>query len=283
MDRRRLEETAARWAMGLAVAVLGGCLLLLLGTVVVKGAPHLSLSMVFTPPSGGFYMGKGGGLLNALAGSLYLAGGATILAALLGLPIALGLNFFARGMRSLVRVTRFSLDVLCGVPSIVYGAFGYTLMLYLGLRASLLAGIIVVALLILPIVSRAMDEALQAVSPHLTEAAYSLGATRWETAIGVAVRQAMPAMATAVLIAFGRAVGDAAAVLFTAGFTDRVPDSLLGPAATLPLAVFFQAGSPFPAVRQQAYAAALILTILILGISIACRLLSRLLSRYRVG
>ena len=93
------------------------------------------------------------------------------------------------------------------------------------------------------------------------------------------VRQALPGIVTGVLLAFGRGIGDAAAVLFTAGYTDRLPTSLLRPVASLPLAVFFQLGTPYPEVQQRAYAAALILTIIVLGVSLGSRLLAARLSR----
>ncbi len=114
--------------------------------------------------------------------------------------------------------------MLNGVPSIVYGAFGFTIMIYFGLRASLLGGIIAIALLILPMLIRSMDEVIRLVPRELLDASYALGATRWETALKVVARQSLPGILTAVLIAFGRGIGDAAAVIFTAGFTDAIPD-----------------------------------------------------------
>jgi phosphate transport system permease protein len=170
--------------------------------------------------------------------------------------------------------------VLWGVPSIVYGAFGFIIMLWLGLRASLLGGIIALALLELPIMVRSMDEAIAMVPLALKEASYALGATRLETALKVIVRQTMPGLLTAVLLAFGRGIGDAASVLFTAGYTDRLPDSLFGPAASLPLAVFFQLGTPFPAVQERAYASALVLTIIVLGLSLISRGLTKRFTRH---
>ena len=117
------------------------------------------------------------------------------------------MNVYAKKRSLLVVFTRFSLDVLWGVPSIVFGAFGFTIMLFFGLRASLLAGMITVALLILPIMSRAMDEVIKMVPEALLEASYSLGATRFETAFKVVVRQALPGIVTAVLIALGGGMG----------------------------------------------------------------------------
>jgi phosphate transport system permease protein len=128
--------------------------------------------------------------------------------------------------------------------------------------------------------SRAADEVIRMVPRELLEASYSLGATRLETALKVVVRQCLPGLLTAVLIAFGRGIGDAASVLFTAGFTDRIPTSLLQPAATLPLAIFFQLGTPFPEVQERAYASAAILTVLILIISLLARGLGKKYTRH---
>ena len=180
------------------------------------------------------------------------------------------------------RGERLALDVLWGVPSIVYGAFGFILMLWLGVRASLLGGIIALALLELPIMARGMDEAIAMVPAALKEASYALGATRFETALKVIVRQTGPALLTAVLLAFGRAIGDAASVLFTAGYTDRLPTSLMDPVASLPLAVFFQLGTPFPAVQDRAYASALVLTLIVLALSLASRRFARRLTKHVV-
>lgn len=175
---------------------------------------------------------------------------------------------------------RFSFDVLFGIPSIIYGAFGFTVMLFFGMKASLLAGIITVALLELPIIARAIDEIMRLIPVELKEASFSLGATRLETGTKVVMKQALPGILTGILIGLGRGMGDAASVIFTAGFTDNLPKSLMRPVATLPLAIFFQLGSPFPEVQQRAYASAFILTILVLVISIIARILSRKFSKH---
>ncbi len=261
----------------LVVFSLGSILL----TVVVKGLPTLNLAMITQTPKGGYYLGKEGGILNAILGSLYLAGGGTFLALLVSLPISLYLEVFASGSRW-SELVRLGLDVLWGIPSIVYGAFGFIIMLALGLRASLLAGILVLALLELPILTRAMDEVMRLIPVELEQASLALGANRLETASKVVVRQVLPGIVTAGLLAFGRGIGDAASVLFTAGYTDRIPHSLLSPAASLPLAVFFQLGTPYPEVQQRAYAAALVLTIIILVISLGSRLLAHRLERHVV-
>ena len=279
MSRRKVEETMAKVLMiGATVTVLGS-LILILGTIVWRGLPALNLDMVTQTPKGGYYLGKEGGILNAIVGSFYLAGGGTLLAVVISLPIALYLQMYAARTRR-AELARLALDVLWGIPSIVYGAFGFIIMLAVGMRASLLGGIITLALLELPIIVRGMDEAISLVPNALRESSLALGATRLETAIKVVIRQTAPALLTAVLLAFGRGIGDAASVLFTAGYTDRLPDSLLSPAASLPLAVFFQLGTPFPAVRERAYAAALILTVIVLTISLISRRLAGRLTKH---
>jgi len=278
--RRKIEEGIFKVLMIGSTAVVVSSLLFILGTVIVKSLPALRPSMLFQIPKGGYYLGKEGGILNAILGSLYLAGGATLLAVVVSLPVVLYVNLYARASSPFATITRFALDVLWGVPSIVYGAFGFVVMMSLGLRASLLAGLITVGLLEIPIMARAMDEVMRLVPRPLLDASSALGATRFETALKVAVRQAMPGLITGVLIALGRGIGDAASVLFTAGFTDSVPTSLLRPAATLPLAVFFQLGSPFPEVQQRAYASAAVLTLIVLAVSLAGRALARRLRRH---
>ncbi|MFZ1946745.1 MAG: phosphate ABC transporter permease PstA [bacterium] len=282
LEWRKVEERIFKVLMVVSTALILLSLVLILTTVAIKGLPAMKLSMITQAPKGGYYLGKEGGILNAIVGSIYLAGGATLVAIAISLPVVLYLNVFTKKGSPLAGLVRFSLDVLWGIPSIVYGAFGFTIMLFFGVGASLLGGIIAVSLLVLPIMCRAMDEVVRMVPEELTDASYALGTTRWETAIKVVVRQAFPGILTAILIAFGRGVGDAASVMFTAGYSDSIPHSLMRPAATLPLAIFFQLGTPFPEVQQRAHASALILTIIILIISIASRLLTRKYTRYIV-
>jgi phosphate transport system permease protein len=124
-----------------------------------------------------------------------------------------------------------------------------------------------------------MEESIRMVPLELKEVSYAMGATRIETTVAVVFRQALPGIITAVVLAFGRGIGDAASILFTAGYTDYIPRSLFDPAASLPLAVFFQLGTPFPEVQRRAYASALILLVIVLLASLTARLLGRRFSR----
>ncbi len=279
MDTRKLEETLFKGFMIASLALILSVLAGMILVIVLRGASSLSLSMLTQTPKGGYYLGKEGGIANAIVGSLYLAFGASLLSFLLGLPIAFALQKEYLGRR-LAWITRLSLDILWGTPSIVYGAFGFIVMVYFGFTASLLGGIITLALLMLPIMTRSIEEVIRMIPPELKELTYALGATRIETTLTVVVRQALPGMVTGILLAFGRGIGDAASILFTAGYTDYLPRSLFDPVASLPLAVFFQVATPIPEVQNRAYASALILLMIVLIISLASRLLSRRFSRH---
>jgi phosphate transport system permease protein len=279
MKSRKIEESAFKVFM---IASMTSVLCVLAGIIVViviRGASSLNLAMFTQTPEGGYYLGKGGGIANAIVGSLYLAFGASLLSFLFGLPIAFALQKEYLGRR-LARVTRLSLDILWGTPSIVYGAFGFIMMVYLGLRASLLGGIITLSLLMLPIMIRSIEEVIRMTPSELKEISYALGTTRIETTLTVVLRQTLPGIVTGVLLAFGRGIGDAASILFTAGYTDYIPRSLFDPVASLPLAVFFQVATPIPEVQQRAYASALILLVIVLLVSIISRLLSQRFSRH---
>lgn len=273
MDRR-VEERVFKLLMQISTVLIVGGLLSIVIVVLVKGAPSLSVEMVTQTSNGGYYLGKAGGILNAIVGSLDLAGGATAIALTVSIPTALYLNEYASRSR-FAAFTRNSLDLLWSVPSILYGVFAFIIMVYVGLGTSLLGGIIALSLLELPIMIRAIDEVLRSVPHKLREASYSLGANKLETATKTVVRQALPGLLMGVLLALGRAMGDAASVLFTAGYTDSLPTSLFQPVASLPLAVFFQLGTPFPEVQQRAYASGFILLVMILTISVVSRLVTR--------
>jgi len=267
----KIEETVFRVLMILSTAFILLILGVIMYSVFEKGMKAISWEMLTSVPSGGYYYGKGGGILNAITGSMALAFGATILAFVIGLPVALYINVFLHGKKKLVNFIRFILDLIWGIPSIVYGAFGFTLMVLIGLQTSLLAGIVTVTLFILPIMIRSMDEILRTVPTGLMEAAYSLGSNKSELAFKIFTRQSVSGIITAVLLSFGRAIGDAASVLFTAGYTDNLPNSLMEPVATLPLSIFFQLASPVPEVQARAYASALVLTVIILIVSLFSR------------
>lgn len=273
-----LEEKIFKIIMIGSALIILGVLVYIIGTIFFKGLPSLSLDMITKLPGGGFYLGKEGGILNAIIGSLYIIMGSVVISIIFSIPLVMYINFYLPLNSLFANFVRFSLDILFGIPSIVYGAFGFALMIYLGLRASLLGGIIAVGMLILPIMMRSFDEVARLLPRDLPDALLSLGTTKYEMT-KVILRKLTPGLVTAVLLAIGRGIGDAATVLFTAGYTDNIPASLNQPAATLPLAIFFQLGSPVEEVQNRAYASAIILTIIILALSFSARYFSSKFSK----
>lgn len=281
MKAKHIEEFFVKVLMVISLLTLFGLVAGIVWTIFRRGCECLTWEMVSSLPGGGFYIGKSGGFLNAIVGSVYIVGASTLLGLIVSIPVVFYLNVFLKSGSRFAYIARLAYDVLFGIPSIVYGAFAFTLMIYMGLRTSLLGGIIVTTLLIIPILIRSMDEVSKNFPRDLLEASYSLGATRLET-MGVVLRQIAPGIATATLLSVGRAIGDAAAVMFTAGFSDSIPTSLSQPAATLPLSIFFQLSAPQTEVQNRAYAAALVLTIIVLVISLAGRFIMQRFSKNKI-
>lgn len=278
---RYLEQRLFKLLMKLTTLIIISSLVFIFIAIIRRGLPAMSWDMISKIPSGGFYLGKEGGLLNAILGSLMLVLGSTILGLVISIPIVIYINLYLPKKSVFANGVRLSFDVLFGIPSIVYGAFGFTLMVFLGMKTSLLGGIIAVTLLIIPILVRSMDEVAKMAPKELMDATFSLGATRFET-IRVILKQISPGITTALLLSVGRAIGDAASVLFTAGYTDSITTSLNQPVASLPLAIFFQLSSPIEEVQNRAYAAAFILTMIVLLLSLGARYYSRKFSKHKI-
>lgn len=264
-----IEEKVVKALMWVAVSLVVLVVASIICTIFVKGFGSLSWDMVTKVPGRNWNTTDDGGFINAIWGSIIVVAPATLIAMVVSIPVVFYMNLYRRRSNWLSYVARLAYDVLYGIPSIVYGAFAFMIMVMVGMRASVLGGIIVSTLLIIPMFIRNGDEISKSVPDDMIDAAYSLGATKWET-LKVVVRQVLPGMATATLLAVGKAIGDAAAVMFTAGFSDSMAASLSSPTATLPLAIFnwVTMPDPFPG---RAYAAALVLTVIVLILSLGGR------------
>lgn len=264
-----IEEKVVKALMWVSVSLVILVVASIICTIFVEGFGSLSWDMVTKVPGRNWNTTDDGGFINAIWGSVIVVAPATLIAMVVSIPVVFYMNLYRRRSNWLSYVARLAYDVLYGIPSIVYGAFAFMIMVMVGMRASVLGGIIVSTLLIIPMFIRNGDEISKSVPDDMIDAAYSLGATKWET-LKVVVRQVLPGMATATLLAVGKAIGDAAAVMFTAGFSDSMATSLSSPTATLPLAIFnwVTMPDPFPG---RAYAAALVLTVIVLILSLGGR------------
>lgn len=219
-----IEEKVVKALMWVSVSLVILVVASIICTIIVKGFGSLSWDMVTKVPGRNWNTTDDGGFINAIWGSVIVVAPATLIAMVVSIPVVFYMNLYRMRSNWLSYVARLAYDVLYGIPSIVYGAFAFMIMVMVGMRASVLGGIIVSTLLIIPMFIRNGDEISKSVPDDMIDAAYSLGATKWET-LKVVVRQVLPGMATATLLAVGKAIGDAAAVMFTAGF--RIPWLLL--------------------------------------------------------
>jgi phosphate transport system permease protein len=216
---------------------------------------------------------SGGGMANAIVGSLKLV----FLACAIGIPpgVLAGVYLAEFGHSRFGQLVRFSADVMSGVPSITVGIFVYTLVVLQTKQFSALAGGIALAVLMLPTVTRTTEELLKLVPESLREAALGLGLPKWRATLRVMLRTAAPGIATGVMLAVARVAGETAPLLFTA-FNNRFwGNGLNEPTASLPVNIYTYAVSPYEEWHRQAWAAALVLLVMVLLLNISARLLVR--------
>jgi len=246
-------------------------LLLILAHLLKKGASSVSLSFFTSMPKP---VGEaGGGMANAIVGTLILIG----IACAIGLPIGIGAGIYLSEKRStpLAQSVRFLSDVLNGLPSIVMGIFAWTLLVKPVGHFSALAGGTALGAMMIPLVTRTTEEMLRVVPISLREAALALGYPRWRTSISIVVRTALAGIATGALVAVARIAGETAPLLFTALGNQFWSTSLRQEIAALPLQIFTYAISPYDEWHAQAWAGALVLISIVLVISIAARFVTR--------
>ncbi|MFZ5815625.1 MAG: phosphate ABC transporter permease PstA [Bacillota bacterium] len=246
-----------------------GLLAGLLALLITRGAGDLTLDFLLGLPA---RAGREGGILPVLAATGWLTAGALALALPLGLGTALYLQEYAPPGR-LVATLRALVETLAGVPSILFGLFGYALFVVrLGWGWSLLSGGATLALMLLPTIIRTSEEALAAVPRSLREGAAALGATRWQAVRRVVLKAAAPGMLTGAMLALGRALGETAAVLLTAGSDLAMPLSPLEPGRSMAVHLYILATEGLS--DGRAYATALALVLAVLSINLCASLLA---------
>jgi phosphate transport system permease protein len=258
-------------ALTAACAVLVvGVLLLILGYIAWRGVSSLSLQFLIDTPKP---VGEGGGIGNAILGTLMLLALASATGLPLGVAAGVYLSEFGRGW--FAGLVRFIADTLTGVPSIVTGVFVYTLVVLPMKQFSALAGGVALGIIMIPIVTRTTEEMLRLVPASLREGALALGAPQWRVTTGVVLPAAASGIATGAMLAVARVSGETAPLLFTA-FGSRFFNVYLDqPVASLTVQIFNYAVSPYDEWHAQAWAATLVLMTLILFINLAVRVLTR--------
>jgi phosphate transport system permease protein len=237
------------------------------------GAINVALFTQMTPPPG-----SAGGLLNPFYGSAVMI----LLAVVIGAPlgVAAGTYLAEHGRHSrLAKTVSFLNDVLLSAPSIVIGLFVYEIVVRTSGHFSGYAGAVALAMILLPIVVRTSDEALRLVPDQMREAAFALGIPRWKVTAQILYKAALTAILTGVLLGVARIAGETAPLLFTALNNQFWSGSLSGPLANVPVVIFQYAMSPYEEWHALAWAGALVLTLFVLGLNLAVRMISKRTSK----
>jgi phosphate transport system permease protein len=273
----RVTQAVAITLLWSFTAITVGVLLFIVYFVLRKGLPEIDGAFLTEGPRD---MGRAGGILPMIVGTLYVTAVGVVVATPLGLGTAIYLTEYTRE-GWLTRVVRFGAECLAGVPSIIFGLFGFVFfVIALGMGWSVLAGGLTLAFMILPTVIRTAEEAIKSVPAAYREVSYTLGASKWQTIVKVVLPSALPGIVTGIILGIGRSISETAAVIFTAGSSLKMPSSLFDPARTMSVHFYLLAreGISFP----KAYATAAVLVVAILAINVtAYALMNRFMRRFR--
>lgn len=251
----------------LAAIVVLTPLFLVIQFVIYKGASSLDLNFFTELPKP---VGEpGGGMKHAIAGTLYLVGIGCLIAIPVGLTCGIYLSEFGRG--KIAAGLRLAIDLLTGVPSIIIGIFAYLLIVVPMKHFSAIAGGIALSIIILPIITRSTEEILKLVPDHIREAGLALGLPRWKVIFFIVVKGSLSSLITGIMLAISRAAGETAPLLFTAFGNVYLSTKLTEPMASLPVQIYTYAISPFEDWQRQAWAGALVLIIIVLGLNLGSR------------
>ncbi len=269
--RRRLTDHVMTGVAVLTVVLVLLPLFAIFAYLVYKGIGSINLAFLTQTPKP---VGEpGGGMANAIAGSVVILS----IASLLGVPLGIGAGVFLSeyGRNRFGDIVRFVSDVLNGVPSIVIGIVAYGLVVIRQKHFSALAGGVALAIMMIPTIARTTEQMLLLVPQAIREAAYGLGVSRWRTTLSITLRTATSGVITGVMLAFARVAGETAPLLFTAFGNNFWNWKMDQPTAALSLQIFTYATSPFDEWHRQAWAGALVLIVLIVGAVAAVRIAVR--------
>jgi phosphate transport system permease protein len=272
----RLSQRIAKtllWAMTvLTVAIL----VFIIFFILRKGLPALSLEFLTKNPVD---MGKGGGIFSTVIGTIVLTALAILIATPLGVGTAIYLTEYT-WENAVTRVIRFGAECLAGIPSIIFGLFGFILFVTkLGFGWSILSGGLTLAFMILPTIIRTSEEAIKSVPAAYRQVSFSLGGTKWQTVTRVVLPSALPGIVTGIILSVGRSIGETAAVIFTAGSALRLPTSLFS--STRTMAVHFYILAREGISMSRAYGTAAVLIIAILAVNVATYyLMNKFIKKY---
>jgi phosphate transport system permease protein len=273
--RRRRTDKFARAVLAIATLVALVPLVLVIYYLLVRGLGALSWHFFSTDPTGAF-IGDPGGIKSAILGTIEIVALATLIAVPIGIGVALYLVEYGRQGR-FASIVRYFVDVMTGVPSIVFGLFVYITLVIgvLGTGFAAWKGAVALSLLMLPVVTRSAEVVLLLVPDSLREAALALGAPRWRIVTRVVLPTAAPGLVTGALLAVARAAGETAPLLFTSAIVFGTTYSLSGRMNSMPIQIFNDVGQASNVLVERAWGAALTLVALVLLVTLVARLVAR--------
>lgn len=274
MPGTKLKEKILTGLFWTSALVIVGILLAIIGYIVVKGLPHINLEFILEAPK---RAGKEGGISTTIIGTLYLTAVSLIIAVPLGVATAIFLEEYAHRKSKFASLVNLTAETLAGIPSIIYGLFGFVFfVMLLGMGWSILSGGLTLAIMILPTITRTAQEAILSVPSEYRENSLALGASKWQTVSRIILPAAVPGILTGIILSIGRAVGETAAIILTAGSSLGMPMSLSDPARTMSVHLYILAMEGLS--MERAFATAVLIVILVIIINYLANISLRKLS-----
>ncbi|MGB7604033.1 MAG: phosphate ABC transporter permease PstA [Lutisporaceae bacterium] len=256
------------WSSALITIIV---LVAIIGHVLINGLGHLSLQFLTQEPEN---MGKEGGIFSVIITTVYLALFSLAIAVPIGVSAAIFLTEYAKE-GAIIRIIRFGTEALAGIPSILYGLFGFVFfVVLLKFKYSIVSGGLTLTIMILPTIIRTAEEAIKMVPRSYREGSLALGATKWQTIYKVVLPAAIPGILTGIILGVGRVVGETAAVIYTAGSSLGLPDSIWRPGRTMAVHLYILASEGLSKSNMYATATVLIITVFVINFA-ANRLIKR--------
>ncbi len=260
--KKKIKQTFFYGSVAILSLLVMGSLLMIIGYILKNGIMHINLEFLTQEPS---RMGKEGGIFSIIVGTVYLTLISLVIATPIGIAAAVFFTEYSAG-KKWVSFIRFFTEILAGIPSIIFGLFGFAFfVIFLGLGWSLISGGLTLAIMILPTLIRATEESLKTVPMSYREGSLSLGASKLQTIVRVVIPSCLPGILTGVILGVGRAIGETAAVMLTAGSNLKLPTSLLDSSRTMSVHLYTLSSEGISQEKTFATAALLIIIVLIIN------------------
>jgi phosphate transport system permease protein len=270
-----VKEKALTGLFWLSALMIVGVLVLIIGYIIVNGISAIDLKFILEPPS---RAGKEGGISTTIVGTLYLTVVSLLLSVPVGVASAVYLEEYANPNSRFAYLVNLTAETMAGIPSIIFGLFGFVFfVIFLNMGWSVISGSLTLAIMILPTIMRTSQEAIKAVAPELRENSLALGASKWQTVQRIVLPSAVPGITTGIILSIGRAIGETAALILTAGSSLGMPINLSDPARSMAVHLYVLAMEGIS--MERAFGTACLLIVLIVILNFLANWSMRRLSR----